>query len=274
MFYASIINKFNDKIAKLENSAQEQLKKADIGIGIAAWALDIFKESVSKTGFESIEEEIAFFKAIKCQPMKYLILYTEIRSCEARMPKLDLKLQLSFLDKQTKKVNQFFTKHTEFIIYMNQGYTHLDEYYFTRKNQNKNAIVKSYPYYKDSIFNTSHDELWARIKGFNMYANYIKKKKEFLKNCEGGKSSKLIWTGSYAAFVELIYGLQEMGTINNGNEKIKKVIEVLGDYLQVPRGNHSRTYSELKARKGTQVKFLEEATKKLRQKMADEDDVK
>ncbi|WP_299524805.1 RteC domain-containing protein [Winogradskyella sp.] len=204
MFYVNTINEFNEKIAKIEETSLTELKRANAGIRAASFALDTFKEYVTKKGFDIIKDEISFFKSIKCQPMKYLIHYTEVRSCELRMPKSDMDRQLAFLAKQTKKINQFFSRHTEFLLYMEQGYTHFDEHYFTRKNLNNNPIVKSYPYYKDSVFNTSHDEIWARIKGLAMYANYIKKKKEmFTHKIHQAGLEALKWTGSYAAFVEL-----------------------------------------------------------------------
>ncbi|PIB29661.1 hypothetical protein BFP77_05825 [Maribacter sp. 4U21] len=272
MFYANIINEFNEKIAEFEEATTTELVKANECIKISSWALDTFKAHVTSNGFETLKDEISFFKGIKCQPMKYLIHYTEIRSCELRLPKSDVNQQLSYLAKQTKKVNQFFGRHTEFLLYMEQGYSHFDEHYFTRENLNNNAVVKSYPYYKDSIFNTSHDEIWARIKGLAMYANYLKKRKNILSHkLQELGLDKLKWTGSYASFVEMAYGLKIMGCINQGNVDIKTIIEVLGEMLDVPRGNHSRTYSELKARKGSRIKFFEEAGKKLREKMDDED---
>ncbi|TXN34986.1 hypothetical protein FVB32_10335 [Flagellimonas hymeniacidonis] len=272
MFYTSIINEFNVKLERLEVSYETELKKAAAGIRIASWALDALKEQIVGKGFVSLQEEISFFRTVKCVPMKYLIHFTEIRSCELRMPKSDVKAKLAFLDKQIEKVNQFFGRHTEFLLYMEQGYSHFDEYYFTRKNLHNNPVVKSYPYYKDSIFNTSHDEIWARIKGLAMYANYLRKKKEQLTSkLQKSGFDKLKWTGSYAAFVELVYGLQAIGYLNQGNHNIKLIMEVLGEVLQVPKGNHSRTYNELKSRKSSRIKFFEEVGEKLLDKMDNED---
>jgi len=61
MFYVSIINEFNEKISELENTQVSQLKKANAGIHIAAWALDTFKEYVTKKGFDTLQDEISFF---------------------------------------------------------------------------------------------------------------------------------------------------------------------------------------------------------------------
>ena len=274
MFYTSIINEFNEKIARLDNTTETQLKKANEGIRIASWALDAFRVHVINTGFETLQDEVSFFKSIKCQPMKYLIYFTEIRSCELRIPKSDTDSQKAFLAKQNSKVNQFFERHTEFLLYMEQGYTHFDQHYFTRENLNNNPVVKSYPYYKDSNFNTSHDEIWARIKGLAMYANYLKMKRKRLDTrILHSDFQNLKWTGSYAALVEMLYGCQEMGYFNNGNVEIGKVIAAFCEFLSMKSGNSSRTYQELKNRKGNRIKFFDETGKRLLERMDDEDGI-
>ena len=116
----------------------------------------------------------------------------------------------------------------------------------------------------------------AQFKAYGLAVVYLKDKLKRLNSSKNGKtintkSPELFWTGSYAAFVELAYGLQTMGYFNNGNADIKRVIKGLGSFLQVTDGNHSRTYNELKSRKGSQIKFFEETGKKLLQKMDDED---
>ncbi|MBO0356029.1 RteC domain-containing protein [Muricauda ruestringensis] len=275
MFYSSIIKEFDEKITLLEKGNDSTLFRAEKGIDTASKTLTRLKEGLIKFGVRSAQEEIRFFKIIKVRPMRYLIYYTEVRSSELRIPKWGCVKQLDFLEEQIKKVNQFFSRHTDFLLYMEQGYTHFDEHYFTREYLNRNPVVKSYPYYKDPVFNTSHDEIWARIKGLAMYANYLKIKSLEIKNCcktnRAVTQKELLWTGSYAAFVELVYGLQAMGYINKGNVDIKKIVDLLGDFLDVPKGNHSRTYNELKSRKGSQIKFFQETGRKLLEKMDEED---
>ncbi|MEL7271386.1 MAG: RteC domain-containing protein [Bacteroidota bacterium] len=236
--------------------------------------LGILKKSAETNSFKNKAEEIHFFKNVKVEPMKYLVYYTEVRFCELRMPKIGPKHQLQFLEEQLNKVNSFFNKYTEFLIYMEEGYTHLDKHYFTRKNTNNFPTIKSYPYFKDQKFNTSHDEILAKIKGFGLYVPYlIKKKKELQTTDNQARNNTLKWTGTYASFIELIYGCQVMGYFNHGILDIKTILQELGQFLDVPKGNPSRTYNEIKNRKSTRIKFFEEAGKKLLDKMDREDGI-
>ena len=75
---------------------------------------------------------------------------------------------------------------------MKQEFSHFDEHYFTRKHLGKMPVVKSYPYYKDTMFNTSHDEIWSRIKGLALYVGYLNIKKENLELAKSTDSLKKV----------------------------------------------------------------------------------
>ena len=108
-----------------------------------------------------------------------------------------------------------------------------------------------------------------------MLANYLKKKIKELEFFDEKdiKNTALKWTGSYSSFVELIYGCEAMNCFNNGNTTITEIIEVLGDFLSIKRGNPSRTYNEIKNRKNFRNKFFNEAGQKLLNKMDKEDGI-
>ncbi len=272
MAYQNILLNFNAKLKKIQSRKLPFLKESNVVSILCIQTLRALKKEVQEKGFKNNQSEIQFFKTIKVVPMKYLIYYIEVRSCELRMPKIGVSPKLEFINKQINKVNTLFGRHTEFLLYMEEGYTHFDAHYFTRKHLNHIPIVKSYPYFKDVTFNTSHDETWARIKGLAIFIKYLEHKKEEIQKGDTiNKESKLSWTGPYSALVELLYACQAMGYINNGNTSNNQVFDFFTKFLNIRKGNFSRTYNEIKARKGSRVKFLEEATQKLLDKMDQED---
>ena len=102
--------------------------------------------------------------------------------------------------------------------------------------------------------------------------NYINKRRSKIENrITDFIENKLIWTGTYAGFIEFVYGCQAMGYFNNGNAETSKIVEILGDFLGIEKGNPSRTYNEIKYRKSSRIKFFEETGQKLLRKMEDED---
>ena len=276
MLCKKLLSKFYEELNELQRKTSTILEEANTGNILCAQTINKMKKVVQSHDFENKRLEIQFFKSIKIIPMQYLIYYTEVRSCELRFPKIGKTNQIRFLEKQVDKVNSFFSKHTEFLIYMDQEYEHLDKHYFTRKNLHQAPVVKSYPYYKDPLFNTSHDGILARIRAMALFINYLKDKKKVLEKVNASnllmeKQPTVKWTGSYAAFVEMIYGCDAMSYFNDGNIEINTVIEELGGFLNVPKGNSSRTYNELKNRKHSRIKFFEEAGQKLLEKMTKED---
>lgn len=276
MSYEKLLSDFDERFREIQRKTTTLLNEANQMIVLCTKTLESLRKIVSSEGFKTKDAEIDFFKRIKVVPMHLLIHYTEIRSCELRMPKIGELNQSEFLEKQVDKVNDFFGVHTEFLVYLDQGYKHFDKHYFTRKHLNDVPLVKSYPYYKDAMFNTSHDGILARIRGFGLFIKYLQEKKRQLEkrnSCEEksrGQGS-LIWTGSYAGFVEMVYGCVAAECFNDGNIDIKKVIEELGDFLNIERGNSTRTYNELKNRTQSQIKFFEETGRKLLEKMSKED---
>jgi len=272
MLCEKLLYDFYDKLGEVRSKTSNHLDEANQMIVVCTQTLGKMKKEVVKNGFKTMDKEIDFFKNVKAIPMQYLIYYTEVRSCELRMPKIGVQHKLKFLENQVTKVNSFFSRHTEFLIYIDQGYTHFDKHYYLREHLNNSPIVKSYPYYKDPTFNTSHDGLLARIRGLGIYIHYLKESKAQLENSEAvNNSSKINWTGSYTSFIEMIYGCDAMNYFNDGNIEINKVIEELGDFLNVPKGNYTRTYNDLKNRQKSRIKFFEEAGQKLINKMDKED---
>ena len=276
MLFKEVLLVFHEKFTEIRRKTSSLSEEANQMIVLCTKTLNSLKHLVSTKGFENRAAEIRFFKEVKVIPMQYLIYYTEVRSCELRFPKIGVEEQRNFLEKQVDKVNRFFGKHTEFLIYLDQGYEHFDKHYFTRKHLNDAPMVKSYPYYKDFAFNTSHDEVLARIRAFDLFANYLKSKKQEMEKvatpvAPEKKKSKIYWTGSYSALVEMLYGCDAMSYFNDGNMNIGKIIEEIGDFLNVERGNSSRTFNELKNRKHSRIKFFEETGQKLLEKMDKED---
>ena len=264
------------ELESIQESTPAILDHSRLSIISCRKLLTKFRHEITTKGFQSVEAEIAFFKQIKQVPLSRLIYFKEIHQFETYFPKGLIGKKKRFIKKQLNTYNEFFLSNIDFGQYIELNYTHFDEYYYTRKSNKELPVLESNIYLVDSEFNTPKDTLLAQFKAYGLVVVYLKNRLKKLKNSKRGSNSKsqiskLLWTGSYAAFVELTYGLQTMGYFNNGNIDIKQVIKELGTFLQVAEGNHSRTYNELKSRKGSQIKFFEETGKKLLQKMDDED---
>jgi len=81
-------------------------------------------------------------------------------------------------------------------------------------------------------------------------------------------SPALQWTGSTLDLVELIYGLSEMGCINNGETPLKELSATLYELFGLKTKECYRYYSAIKLRKNTsRTYFLDKMLTKLNEKI-------
>lgn len=59
------------------------------------------------------------------------------------------------------------------------------------------------------------------------------------------KTDCLQWTGTQVEFVELIYSLHDVGSINNGNTSIKELFIGLGDFFNFKVTDFYRFFSDI-----------------------------
>ncbi|WP_338356909.1 RteC domain-containing protein [Yeosuana marina] len=275
--YKHVIDRFSEKLKEIRSDKRLSLKRTNEGIHLCNNALYLLKGIVEEHGFEDIKAEIHFFKKVKSEPLSFLVYFSEVRSCELLMPKIGLNNQLSFLKKKIRRINKFFNRNWDFVHYMEQELTYLDNQYFTRENQVFPLYALPEASYLDPKFFTSKDMLWARIKGMNHFIAYIKNliKEIELQNKDSNSqyqfTNPLQWTSSKAALTELIYALYVARVINNGKEDIKSIASNFEVLFGIQLDNIYKTYFEIKTRKGCRARFLEELIERFNEKMEKDD---
>ncbi|MBS4814773.1 MAG: RteC domain-containing protein, partial [Bacteroides sp.] len=76
------------------------------------------------------------------------------------------------------------------------------------------------------------------------------------------------WTGNAIDLVELIYGIDVMGCINNGNMPLKQLAPLLYKIFGVESKDCYRFYIDIKRRKNeSRTYFLDKMQEKLNEKM-------
>jgi hypothetical protein len=82
----------------------------------------------------------------------------------------------------------------------------------------------------------------------------------------------MVWTASKTAITELIYALYSNGSLNNGAADINTITSSFEDFFNIKLDNIYKTYSEIKGRKNSKTRFLEELTLNLQHKINKEDE--
>ncbi|MGC4038720.1 MAG: RteC domain-containing protein [Chitinophagaceae bacterium] len=86
------------------------------------------------------------------------------------------------------------------------------------------------------------------------------------------QSSGLQWTGSKANLIELLYGLQITGVLNQSTATIKDIAGTFEKFFGVELGNVYNTFQEMRLRKKSRLPFLDLMKERLLQKMDEMDE--
>ncbi|WBL24273.1 RteC domain-containing protein [Zunongwangia sp. HGR-M22] len=271
-----IMSAFSENIDNLIHSGDSDLKKAESGIQLSVKTLSKLQKHVNKEDFEDPQSEIDFFRNIKPLPMSYHIYFSQIRNCEINLPKIGNSHKVRFLEKEIKKINQFFSENNSFVSYMEQGHTYLDHLFFSRHGKRDFSFNPNIHYYQYPEFSTSHDMLWSQVQALYRYIHYIREK---LEKIEPGSSSNfrerqpnlLVWSGTKTSLVEIIYALYFKGDINHGTVDLKTIVAAFEDFFNIEIDNFYKTYGEIKSRKDPRTKYLHTIAAKLEAKMREDD---
>ncbi len=248
----------------IKNNSNGIIECSNQSIIICRNLLNVFKKEIIKIGLKSITEEILFFKTIKQTPLIKLIYFSEIRSFEIQFPKVDTNEQRKYVKKKLIKINRFFLYNMDFGQYIESKQSYLDEQYFTRDFFDNLPITSSKFYFQDPDFSTPYDMLLGKLKAYNLFITYLQNRLSNINRTnnddifEVTNQIDLQWTSTKTALTELIYALHYNRVINNGNTDIKEIAEMLQKVLHFDIGDYYKTFAEIKSRKISRTKFLDD----------------
>ena len=266
----------NIKEIKINNSGI--VRQANLSIVACRRTLSEMSRTISTTCFINENDEVNFFKRIKTQPLSQLVYFSEIRSMEIQYPKGNTQVQSKYLARKIKKANKFFDYNIEFIQYVKDKKTHYDSLYYTRKNYNSLNITDTKTYYRAPEFSTSHDILLGKVKGFDLWINYLQNRLYNLENPKTvslhniHKKPRLHWTSSKVALTELIYALHSSGAVNSGAADIREIASIAERIFNVELGDYYRAFLEIKMRKTSRTKFIDVLKNSLEKRISDSED--
>jgi len=276
--YKSMLTKLDFDLNLLESSSEDVLFIAEEGIKITRKALKQLRAKVISNNFNSVKEEIEFFKFIKPKVYSKLIYYVKLFCLESKKPKGSIKSKVKYFNEQVNKLQLYFQDNLDFYHYYRRGATMFDEHYFLRNKANIRLFPDSFHFLTDEQFSTSHDSTVATIIAYDMLIVYLSKEIEILEsngnyiNMEAlQKQSQIVWTSPKIHLIELIYALHSMDVINNGSVSIKDIARVTERIFKVDLGDYYRAFLEIRMRKKGRTKFLDMLKENLEKRMNETD---
>lgn len=157
---------------------------------------------------------------------------------------------------------------------------YLDHHYFVRGQQEEGFDVDVCHFDDSSGFSTGYDHLVARIMAMEMlYAHLTEKRRICLQKDEEQPSELLKikstykWTGNAIELVEMMYGLNEMCCLNNGEPPIHELAAFMGTLFGMDIRDCYSAYTDMKRRKNeSRTYFLDKMRERLNKRMQQDDE--
>jgi hypothetical protein len=245
------------------------LERAYRSIKTCRKLLSAYKKEILSKEFQTIQDEINFFKKTKQVPLIKLIYFSEIHSFEVQFPKGDKNAQLKSIKKKMNKLNRFFLYNIDFGRYVNSGATHFDKEYYTRDYLETFHITTSKFYFQDPEFCTPRDMLLGKYKAFDLLVVYLDEKKYKIRKGLNGKLNgvkpigKIHWPFSNTDYVELLYALCSNGLGKQDNQGIMQVSKKLQLFFDIEPKDIYKTFQDIKNRKNSRTLFLDQLSTSL-----------
>lgn len=235
------------------------------------------KKSVSDQGFEDEQEQIDFFKHIAPAFYSQLVYYIDIFQMESRRPSGSMVAQRQLMREELRKTTELLVGNSELQQYIQSGATHLDAYYFTRKEQAEPYSMDAYSLLiTDCPIVTPMSFKVARILAAERYAGHLEGELNLLKAralsaVEQSDTPSLRWTATDVLLTELIYLLYAGKVLNNGNCNIKQIADCLGYAFNSPilKRNIYKIWQEILDRKKSPTSGIEDLIRGLRRLIDD-----
>ncbi len=273
-----MLEEFVDKLLEEVHSIVEMhqlhsnpLKYYSIQASLFSTAMTKLNKKVVSHYFNSIQEEISFFKNAKPKLLAELH-YSHYRTQSLRHCQYISKgAKEKYIRYELQKIDAFFLEHKEFCSYLSIGEVQFDMDYFTRLSKRSNPKVNYYLGDKDYRSTCKKGHIIGKIiskKRLSIYFQSLLEKESLNGSPEDTISiNKLNWNGSQTDLVELIYALKAAGCINDTLLNISDVLS------QVFGSNNIDTYkvwNRIKNRKHNSTRLLTRLLESLIEQIEDE----
>lgn len=272
-----IIDNLHKELYDLVSEFDNSMPMIEQAINLILKGLVDIKVTIVSKGFDSIEDEIYFFKKVKPSILSKLIYYNSIYKIEAKKPYGYSKTMKKYLLNEMSKLKRYFDNNLEFYRYYRTESTYLDHKYFVRGKHDIKLNLDTFYFESDFTFTTSHDYKVAKIIANDLIQVYIENKIFSLENNvtkeDDTPKQILTWTGSKRSLVELIYAVHSMGSFNNGNVDIKDIAKVAEKTFGIDLSDIYHTYLEIRNRKINRTKYLDSLRDGLTKRMDEDDEI-
>lgn len=265
-YFFNLLSDLETRISALKNENLSKLMFVEKVITLLLRVREGLKNYTRDYAFESIEEEINFFKHLKPILCGKLLFYKAIWQIESLRPQGNKETIKQYLIKQMDVIYDFYENHKFIYQYHVTDATYLDEIFFMR-GKCPQLVLEN----EDDFFITLCDMKFAEILGNELLLEYLQNEINSLDNIKTlPLSSNLKWVFPKRALVQLIYALYAKHCFGE-KATIRDITNWLECSLNIDLKDVYHTYKDFKERTMNPVNFLEELQSALLKKIEEDE---
>ncbi|MDR1755650.1 MAG: RteC domain-containing protein [Culturomica sp.] len=266
-------------IRTIESEETDVLKRAYLTGRMLEELLGRLKAFIVPYTFENEEEEILFFKEIKPRFFCKLLFCLKVYYIEINKPMGSWELQSAYYTKELDNIADYFHKRLDFYHYYRSGSTHRDNLYFMRGIIDwDEQYIDGFHFERDPAFSSGYDFTVAKIHSYDMLQVYLREQLEHITENKLELADKqrrvdmvIHWTGKKAGLISLLYALDTLGVIDNGDISLRRIQDFAEVHFDVKLGNIARAFNEMRMRQNP-TQFIDEMKEALLKRINEADD--
>ncbi|OJV52270.1 MAG: hypothetical protein BGO31_05410 [Bacteroidetes bacterium 43-16] len=272
-FTEILYQQMQQSIQELATGTDTFLQRAEQGFKIAEDYLLQLRRLIKAYTFTDEAEEVLFFKTIKPLFHKELLYWSEIIRIEAARPLTDEGKPKQYIKKRLKELQGYIARNHFLYAYYKLGHSHLDKQLYLRSS----VYTPLLPVDRsdmDDTFSTVAGNILAKIMAIEEVAAWLTARQDRKDTIQGeGNVTGLVWTGSKAQLIELVYALESFGVFNNGKTNVKEVMSYLQHCFKVDKvANYYGYFQGMRIRKKDRTPFLNGLIEHITRRMDEADE--
>jgi hypothetical protein len=242
-------------------------------INVINKALADLRKLVDDNPFAGPQEEINFFKYEKPLFVCELLCAHQMFTIETQRRQFTEEILIrNYYEQELKMIKHYLMQHQFLYQYYLLEASELDHILFVRGAEASGVLLPETPDL-DPEYSTKGDYLFAQFLAYDKVQDYLIN--ELYPSPDSLRSGKVLrWTGETVNLVELAYGLQLTGQLNDGKATIAEIIARLESQFHADVGNAYRRWHAISGRKRvTPTKFIDQMREAIRKKLDDDNDL-
>lgn len=268
-YFRTLQHKLEENLKQISYDYDDTAEMCDKSILEILDCLGALKSFVIENSFESIEDEIHFFKEFKPKITSKLIYHKKVKKLEIKTPTGTPEHIYEYYKEELQNLNYEYTRNREIYDYHRQKNAYLDHAIFVRHYDNVCPNVNPEYYDMDHRFATSHDNEIAKIIANAQFKDYVENKISALGKMVPVFSKPategfcLEWTGNIVDAAELVYGIHGTKTFNHGKATLAEIATWVTMGTDLKLKDLYGAYGEIKKRKSNVPRYVNSISKSL-----------